>query len=138
MEAGPSKQKLLDSEVEKSSKLAKKSDEDEWKSFPRCEYKVRFKGTSAFRMVECKFWGTYYRSTKQGGNYDRLNTIPDENEMPDNTEMATRPKIVPQRRTIRKASKGNFKSPYARNQYNLRSTRQTQTRITIMRMIVIE
>lgn len=127
MEAGPSKRKLVDCDVEKSSKLPKKSDEDEWKSFPRCEYKVRFKGTSAFRMVHSKFWGTYYRSTKQGGNYDRLNTIPDESEIPDDMEIARTPKIVPQKRTIRRASSGIFRSPYARrpyaHQYNLRSTK---------------
>lgn len=82
----------------------------DWTSFPRCEYKTRFNGTSAFEMTNSRFWGTYYRSTKSGGNYDRLNTI----------KPIDQPK--PQKRTARRALSGIFQSPYSRHQYFLRST----------------
>ncbi|KAL1502776.1 hypothetical protein ABEB36_007874 [Hypothenemus hampei] len=41
----------------------------------RCEYKVRFEGTSAFDMLESIFWGGYFRSTSQGGNSDRVANV---------------------------------------------------------------
>ncbi|XP_076298561.1 uncharacterized protein LOC143217815 [Lasioglossum baleicum] len=40
--------------------------------YPRCEYKWRFKGTSAFAMSDPDHWGTYFRSTSVGGNCDRI------------------------------------------------------------------
>lgn len=82
----------------------------DWTSFPRCEYKTRFNGTSAFEMKNSIFWGTYYRSTKNGGNYDRLKTMKPSNQQ------------KPQKRTARKASSGICPSPYSRHQYFLRST----------------
>lgn len=96
-------------DTENPTKRLKK---DDWKSFPRCEYKARFTDTTAFEMSDPRFWGTYYRSTKSGGNYDRLNTI--------RPEMGT-----PQKRTRRRASSGHFNSPYIRHQYNLRSSTAT-------------
>lgn len=111
MEAGPSKCKVQSIEAVKSANSAKSKEDDDSKSFPRCEYKARFKGTSAFNMSVPEYWGSYYRSTKRGGNYDRLSTIKSEE-----------PKSVPQKRTTRRASSGLFLSPYHRKQYNLRST----------------
>lgn len=32
--------------------------------FPRCEYRSKFKNTSAFEMTEEEYWGTYFRSNR--------------------------------------------------------------------------
>lgn len=107
MKPGPSKRKYRSMSVDVSAKIAKKNENDDYISFPRCEYKYRFKRTSSFKMDDPVFWGTYYRSTKNGGNYDRLNTIKPE---------------IPRKRTHRRVSSGIFQGPYLRHQYYLRPT----------------
>lgn len=107
MKPGPSKRKYRSMSVDVSAKIAKKNENDDYISFPRCEYKYRFKSTSSFKMDDPVFWGTYYRSTKNGGNYDRLNTIKPE---------------IPRKRTHQRASSGVFQGPYLRHEYNLRPT----------------
>lgn len=71
-------------------------------------------------MNNPQFWGTYYRSTKPGGNYDRLNTIEPVVVMP-----------VLRKRTARRASSGYFISPYDRpvyrHPYYLRSNARRMT-----------
>lgn len=87
--------------------------------FPRCEYKARFKETSAFKMSNPKHWGTYYRSSKPGGNYDRL-----KNFKPIKTSKVPR-KIADRRAST--ASSGIFRHPYylrsiSRNTENTRES----------------
>lgn len=43
--------------------------------FPRCEYRTRFQGGSHFAMTHQDFWGTYFRSTANGGNSDRYSKL---------------------------------------------------------------
>lgn len=50
----------------------KKAFDVEIQLYPRCEYRTRFEGTSAFLMAEPQYWGSYFRSTPQGGNCDRI------------------------------------------------------------------
>lgn len=52
-------------------------DIDEVECYPRSEYRSRYEGTSVFAMKEFKFWGTYFRSSAQGGNGDRLSASKD-------------------------------------------------------------
>ncbi|XP_075222388.1 uncharacterized protein LOC142325023 [Lycorma delicatula] len=84
-------------------------------SFPRCEYKTRFKGTSAFPMDEKKYWGTYFRSTVSGGNSDRIAKLTKSNKTYSNTSINKSPGKKIQ--TIPKAKTGTIKSPWIHNEY---------------------
>lgn len=92
-------------------------------SFPRCEYKARFKGTSAFKMTTSKYWGTYFRSTKSGGNYNRLAELSIEEEK----DVEMKKPLVPKKRTTRRSSSGIFDSPYRHPPYNLRKGKNDNT-----------
>ena len=89
----PSYQQVVE-DVSKAKKKEKSNDDEEWRKklsslslednvtdnqyyFPRCEYKTRFKRTSAFAMKDKEHWGTYFRSTRRGGNADRLSKLKD-------------------------------------------------------------
>ena len=49
--------------------------EDEFSCFPRCEYRARFHGTTAFNMTTPDVWNTYFRSTPALFNTDRVFTL---------------------------------------------------------------
>lgn len=83
--------------------------------YPRCEYKQRFEGTSAFVMKIPKYWGQYHRSTKRGGNYGRLADTPKEDSLRPNKIK----EVIPAKPTTRRSSSGLIDSPY-KYHYNLR------------------
>lgn len=93
-------------------------------SFPRCEYKARFKGTSAFKMTTPKYWSTYFRSNKSGGNYNRLAELSIEEE---EENIVMKMPLVPKKRTTRRSSSGLFISPYRLSRYNLRPRKNDNT-----------
>ncbi len=43
--------------------------------FPRCEYYTRWQESTHFAMKDSKHWGTYFRSTPQGGSGARYTTL---------------------------------------------------------------
>ncbi|CAN8001127.1 unnamed protein product, partial [Ixodes hexagonus] len=75
--------------------------------FPRCEYKARFNGTTAFEMPDPERWGTYFRSTASDIDCDRLSRLKskDYQNPYTNTAEATSVKA------------GTFHSPWQHMQY---------------------
>lgn len=49
-------------------------DETDFAYFPRSEYCTRFVGTSAFEMSQPKYWGSYFRTTRDA-NSDRISHV---------------------------------------------------------------
>ncbi|XP_075222391.1 uncharacterized protein LOC142325026 [Lycorma delicatula] len=83
--------------------------------FPRCEYKTRFKGTSAFPMDEKKYWGTYFRSTVSGGNSDRIAKLTKSDKTYSNTNINK--STGQNKQTVSTAKIGTVKSPWIHNEY---------------------
>ncbi|CAN7992790.1 unnamed protein product [Ixodes hexagonus] len=75
--------------------------------FPRCEYKTRFAGTSAFDMSDPDYWGTYFRSTASDRDSDRLSQLRSKDYQ---NSFTNAPKTTP-------VLTGTFHSPWQHKQY---------------------
>jgi hypothetical protein len=88
--------------------------------FPRCEYYARFECTTLFNMSTPDYWGTYFRSTRRGGNSDRYSKkIPEQQKVYEPTLVNTPRKAEGKKRGLSSyhSRTGAFKSPLADEPY---------------------
>jgi hypothetical protein len=59
-------------EIKKKGEEEGYQEEKDHHYFTKCEYYTRYASTSHFAMNDCKYWGTYFRSTGRGGESGRF------------------------------------------------------------------